>query len=470
MPLFKIEDTITIAMADPLDVFALDDIMRALKCRIQPVLASAAEIENLVTESYRLIEPMEDKAEEIEIVEYGAETVEEMAERLREIASGARIISEVNRIMHSAVREKASDIHIEPQANSLKVRNRIDGILEERIILPKQMHLPIATRIKIIANMDIAERRLPQDGRVRLKFAGHVLDMRISTYPTMYGEKVVIRLLSKEQVLGLESLGMYPEEKQAFEQIITAPHGIFLVSGPTGSGKTTTLYAALQRINSQDRNIVSIEDPIENEIPGVNQAQVNLKAGLSFASALRSILRQDPDVIMVGEIRDKETADISVRAAITGHLVFSTIHTNTAIGAITRLRDLGIEPFMVSSALIGVMSQRLVRRVCQDCIRQVEVEDARLMALELPRGTKVMKGKGCKSCRMSGYSGRIGLFEVAALDRKLRGMIVADRAEDELEAYARSLGIMDLRHQGRRAVLEGKTTIEEVLRVTEELE
>ncbi|MFA5187270.1 MAG: GspE/PulE family protein, partial [Patescibacteria group bacterium] len=314
------------------------------------------------------------------------------------------------------------------------------------------------------------ERRVPQDGRVRIRLAGHLLDMRISTYPTMYGEKVVIRLLAKEQVLGLESLGMYPEERTVFEKIITAPHGIFLVSGPTGSGKTTTLYSALQRINSQDRNIVSIEDPIENEIPGVNQAQVNLKAGLSFASALRSILRQDPDVIMVGEIRDKETADISVRAAITGHLVFSTIHTNTAIGAVTRLRDLGIEPFMVGSALIGVMSQRLVRKVCKDCRRPIEVEEAKLKAMDLPKDTKILKGKGCKKCRMSGYTGRMGLFEVMDLDRKLRGMIVENRPEEEIEAYARSQGAMDLRHQGRRAILEGLTTIEEVLRVTEEID
>ncbi len=470
MPLFKIEDTITVAMADPLDVFALDDLRSALKCRIQPVLASAAEIEKLVAESYRLVEPADEKADEIEVVEYGADTGEEVADRLREIASGARIVSEVNRIMRTAVRENASDIHIEPQAGAIKIRNRIDGVLEERIILPKQMQLPIVTRIKIIANMDIAERRVPQDGRVRIRMAGHLLDMRISTYPTMYGEKVVIRLLAKEQVLGLESLGMYPEERTVFEKIITAPHGIFLVSGPTGSGKTTTLYSALQRINSQDRNIVSIEDPIENEIPGVNQAQVNLKAGLSFASALRSILRQDPDVIMVGEIRDKETADISVRAAITGHLVFSTIHTNTAIGAVTRLRDLGIEPFMVGSALIGVMSQRLVRKICKDCRRPIEVEEAKLKAMDLPKDTKILKGKGCKKCRMSGYSGRMGLFEVMDLDRKLRGMIVENRPEEEIEAYARSQGAMDLRHQGRRAILEGATTIEEVLRVTEEID
>ncbi|MFA4875417.1 MAG: GspE/PulE family protein [bacterium] len=468
MPLFKIEDTLTVAMADPLDVLAIDELRSALKCRIQPVLASAAEIDRLVAENYRLTEEGEHEGEQIEVVQYGADMGEEMADRLREIASGAKIVAEVNRIMRGATGERASDVHIEPMANSVKVRNRIDGLLEERIILPKQMHLPIITRIKIMAAMDIAERRLPQDGRVRLKVRGQLVDMRISTYPTMHGEKAVIRLLTKEQILGVESLGLEDAEKAAFEKIISLPHGIFLVSGPTGSGKTTTLYAALQRINSQDRNIVSIEDPIENEIPGVNQAQVNIKAGLTFASALRSILRQDPDVIMVGEVRDDETADIAVRAAITGHLVFSTIHTNTAMGAVTRLMDLGVEPFLLSSAIIGVMSQRLVRRICEHCRKPAEVDEVKLMALGIPPKTVVHRGRGCKKCRMSGYSGRMGLFEIIPIDKDLRKMIVAGKTEDELTAEARARGIQDLRQQGAKHVIKGATTVDEVLRVTEE--
>ena len=470
MPLFKIEDTLTIAMADPLDVFAHDELRGALKCRIQPVLASSGEIDRLVAENYRLLETVEEEGEEVEVVQYGAEGTDEMADRLREMASGARIVAEVNRIIRGAARERASDIHIEPTSTGVKVRNRIDGVLEERLLLPKQLMLPIVTRIKIMGGMDIAERRVPQDGRVRVRVHGVMSDMRLSTYPTMYGEKMVIRLLARENVLDLESLGFDAGERKLFEHIISAPNGIFLVSGPTGSGKTTTLYAALQRLNSQDRNIVSIEDPIENEIAGVNQAQVNAKAGLTFATALRSILRQDPDVIMVGEIRDAETAEISVRAAITGHVVFSTIHTNTAAGAVHRLVDLGIEPFMVGAALIGVMSQRLVRRICTHCKHPVDAGEARLVALGLPPGTEVYRGKGCKSCRMSGYSGRMGLFEILAIDRRIRSQILAGASEDEITAEAKKRGLEDLRQRGVKAVREGLTTIEEVVRVTEERE
>lgn len=468
MPLFKIEDTLTVAMADPLDVFAIDELRAALKCRIQPLLASGSEIEQLVAENYHAAEEADRGPEEVELVKYGAETSEDTIDRLEEIAAGSRVVAEVNRIILSAVRERASDIHLEPQAHSLKVRNRVDGVLEEQMILAKQMHLPITTRIKIMGGMDIAERRVPQDGRVRIKVRGTLIDLRISSYPTMHGEKVVMRLLTKEQLMELEQLGFTEGEKRVFEEIISRPHGIFLVSGPTGSGKTTTLYAALQKINSQDRNIISIEDPIENEITGVNQAQVNIKAGMTFAMAMRSILRQDPDVIMVGEIRDSETADIAVRAAITGHLVFSTIHTNTSMGCVTRLVDLGVEPFMVASGLIGVMSQRLVRRVCGHCRHQAEVDEAKLGTLGIKPGAKLFRGKGCKHCRMSGYSGRIGLFELVATNARLRQDIIRGASEDELIVEAHKQGIPDLREQGRRRILEGVTTVEEVLRVTEE--
>ena len=470
MPLFKIEDTLTIAMADPLDIFAIDELRSALKCRIQPVLASGTEIERLVGDNYRMLEVSEEGGDEIEVVQYGSESAEDVADRLKEMASGAKVVAEVNRIIRGAVRERASDIHVEPLENSVKVRNRVDGVLEERIILPKQMLLPVVTRIKIMAEMDIAERRVPQDGRVRLRVHGAMLDMRVSTFPTMHGEKIVIRLLTKEQNVSLESIGFDEAERRIFEEIILRPHGIFLVSGPTGSGKTTTLYSALQRINSQDKNIVSVEDPIENAIAGVNQAQVNLKAGMTFASALRSILRQDPDVIMVGEIRDGDTADIAVRAAITGHLVFSTIHTNTALGAVTRLQDLGVEPFMIASALIGTMSQRLVRRICEHCRRPAESEEEKFLALGIAPGTVVYRGRGCKHCRMSGYSGRIGLFELVPIKGPLRQMIVEKASEDDMTALAREQGSVDLREQGRRKIEAGITTVEEVLRVTEERE
>ncbi len=466
MPLFKIEDTLTIAMADPLDVFALDEIRSALKCRIQPMLASSEEIDQLLTDNYRILEGSVRGADDIEIVQYGAESAEDIADQLKEIASGSKIISEVNRIILTAIKEDASDIHIEPLENSLKVRSRIDGVLEERLILGKKMHLPIVTRIKIIGGMDIAERRVPQDGRVRARVSGKTIDMRLSTYPTMHGEKVVIRLLSREQVYGIESLGFDEEQRKLFEDIILKPYGIFLVSGPTGSGKTTTLYAALQRLNSQDRNIISIEDPIENEIPGVNQAQVNQKAGMTFASAMRSILRQDPDVIMLGEIRDQETADIAVRAAITGHLVFSTIHTNTALGAVTRLEDLNVERFMLASALVGMMSQRLVRRICKYCKHEIEPDPVKLQALKIEKKIKAFKGKGCKHCRMSGYSGRHGLFRIVSMTSEIKRMIVEGASEAQLNEVANKLGIKELKEQGIARIIDETTTIEEVIRVT----
>lgn len=466
MPLFKIEDVLTIAMADPLDVFTIDDLRTTLGCRIQPILASAQEIDQLVAENYRLLDAEDHSAEGIEVMQATADVTEDAADRLKEMASGSKVIAEVNRIIQNAVSDRASDIHIEPLENGVKVRNRIDGLLEERIILPKQMQLPIAARVKIISGMDIAERRIPQDGRIRIKMRGVNLDIRVSTYPTVYGEKVVMRLLGKGGIVNLDSIGFDHSEKETFEKIITRPHGIFLVSGPTGSGKSTTLYAALQRLNSQDRNIISIEDPVENEIVGVNQAQVNVKAGMTFASAMRSMLRQDPDVIMVGEIRDQETADIAVRAAITGHMVFSTIHTNTAMGCVVRLNDMEVERFMIASSLVGVMSQRLVRRVCQQCKEPADIEKSKIEAFGLPRDTIVYKGRGCKHCRMSGFAGRLALFELVAINKELTEMIIKGAGETELIDEVRRQGIPDIREQGLSRIKAGLTTIEEVVKVT----
>ena len=468
MPLSKVENTLTIAMANPMDVFAIDDIRAALKMRIQPVLASAIEVERLLQEGYRVREMSEEVLEEIQVVQEGTERGEDAAERLKEMASGTKVISEVNRIIYNAASKRASDIHIEPMEKSVRMRYRIDGILEERLILSKQMHLPIVTRVKIMSGMDIAERRVPQDGRVRIKVMGNMIDMRVSTYPTMHGEKVVIRLLTRESVLTLEDLGFAERDRKCFEEIITRPHGVFLVTGPTGSGKTTTLYAALQKINSQDRNIISIEDPIENEMPGISQAQINPKAGLTFATALRSILRQDPDVIMVGEVRDRETADIVVRAAITGHLVFSTLHTNTAIGAITRLVDLGVERFLIASGVIGLLAQRLVRKICSQCKQEIEVDAAKLKALSIDPKAKLFRGRGCQHCRMTGYAGRIGIFELVTITPKLRELIIDGATEDKMLEEAKRSGTMEIRNAGVQKILEGTTTIEEVLRVTEE--
>ena len=349
--------------------------------------------------------------------------------------------------------------------------------MEERIVLAKKMQLPVISRLKIMGGMDIAERRIPQDGRVNLKFMGNRIDLRLSTYPTMYGEKAVIRLLAKEGVIGLEDLGFSEEDRNRFSELILKPHGIFLVTGPTGSGKTTTLYAALQKVNSQEKNIISVEDPIENEINGVAQAQVNTKAGLTFASALRSILRQDPDIIMVGEIRDRETADIALRSAMTGHLVFSTLHTNTAIGAVGRLVDLGVERFLISSAMLGVLSQRLVRKICPECKVEVKPDPGHLaffskiegFAQKIPKGgIKLFRGKGCKACRMMGYKGRLGIFELVTFNEKLKKLIADGASEEELKKLVRSEGIRDIIEEGALKAISGATTIEEVIRVTQE--
>lgn len=469
IPIAKEKDTLTIAMADPLELFALDEIKMHANFDLKPVLASKDAIESAIKEHYRIQEGSISQVEEsIEIVDHGWGAEDEVSTKLEELASGPKVVGAVNGIIIKAFNEHASDIHIEPMQDTVKVRYRIDGLLEERLLLPKNMHLPIVSRLKIMTNMDIAERRVPQDGRVRLKLLGNELDLRLSTYPAMHGEKVVIRLLAKEGMIRLEDLGFDKEDKARFEELILKPHGMFLVTGPTGSGKTTTLYAALQRVNSQDKNIISVEDPIENEIKGVNQAQVNPKAGLTFASALRSILRQDPNIIMIGEIRDRETADIAVRAAMTGHLVFSTLHTNTAVGAIARLVDLGVEPFLLSSALLGVLAQRLVRVVCPKCAYEVEgtPDEARYLGVKPP--VKLKKGKGCKACRMSGYKGRSGIFELVVVNDKIRRLMVEKAPEEEIKKEVSSMGVLDIRQDGINKVLKGITTLEEVIRVTEE--
>lgn len=470
IPISKKGDVLTLALADPMDLFSLDDIKIAVKCILEPILTSKEDVQKMISELYRsavTVSGVED--ETIEMMGLSEEDEAEASEKLQEIASGTKVVAAVNNLIIRAYKEHVSDIHIEPMQELVKVRYRIDGLLEERMVLPKNMHLPVISRLKIISGMDIAERRIPQDGRVRLKIHGEQLDMRLSTYPTMHGEKVVIRLLSKGEVIGLDELGFSGDDEAKFANLITRPHGILLVTGPTGSGKTTTLYAALQRVNSQDKNIISIEDPIENEIAGVNQAQVNLKAGVTFAAALRSILRQDPDIIMVGEIRDAETAEIAVRAAMTGHLVFSTLHTNTAIGAVARLMDLGLEPFLLSSSLLGVMAQRLVRVICKECRQEVEphVNHLKILGIEGP-DVHVYAGRGCKACRMTGFKGRSGIFELVPISDRLKKMISERVPETDLLKVAREEGAHDMREDGIAKILSGVTTTDEVIRVTQE--
>lgn len=469
MPLFRLEDTVTIAISDPLDLFGILEAQGVTSFNLRAVLASTQEIEDAHRLHYQAGESAAVCDDSIQLIQGPGSESDDADEKLEEMASGVRVITAVNTIIARAIQERASDIHIEPQEENTKIRYRLDGVLEERMVFPRSLHLPIVSRLKVMANVDIAERRVPQDGRIRLKIKGQLVDLRLSTYPTMNGEKIVMRVLVKEKVLSLEQLGLLPDAKKRFSELIERPHGIFLVTGPTGSGKTSTLYAALSRVNSQERNIVSVEDPVENEIAGVAQAQVNIKAGMSFAVALRAILRQDPDIIMVGEVRDQETADMAVRAALTGHLVFSTLHTNTAIGAVERLSDMGVERFLISSSLLGIMAQRLVRRICKSCCEEIIVSDEEKSKLkEIGYEGPLFRGRGCRKCRMGGYNGRIGIYELVVMDEELRRLIAKGSSEDQLKEYLVKIGVRDIRADGFAKVSQGVTTIDEVLRVTQE--
>lgn len=470
IPIRKLKDgKIEVAMANPLDSFAIDDLKEMLHGEIRPNLASANQIKETIEKVYQGPD-LEKEKKMIGVIETisDEETFGKLEyKKIEELASGPKVIAGVNEIISKAWQERASDIHVEPMRENSRVRYRIDGFLNERGNLSKNMHLSVVSRIKIMAGMDIAERRIPQDGRVRIRMVGRTLDMRISTCPTQYGEKVVLRLLSKEDLRSIEDLGLEKKDRKLFSEMVCQPHGIFLATGPTGSGKSTTLYAALMRISSPELNIVSIEDPIESEIEGVSQIAVQPKANLTFASILRSVLRQDPDVIMIGEIRDAETANIAVRAAITGHMVLSTLHTNTASGAISRLLDLGVEPFLINAALRGVMAQRLVRKICPNCKEEIPLASIKLENY-LQKIKQAFRGKGCPQCLRSGYHGRIGLFELAPINDAIRTLVCQKASEVEIERELRQQGLISLREDGFRKVERGITTIEEVLRVTEE--
>ncbi len=471
IPLRHENGGILVAMADPLNTGALEDLKAALHREVTPVLSSASEIDALIQKHLGSGTASRKKAlEYVEMMEFTSHDSHDRVsegENLERIASGPKVVMAVNEMIARAFEEHASDIHMEPSPHDVRVRYRIDGFLEERQHFPHSMLLPIVSRLKILGGMDIAERRSPQDGRMRLKIGGTDLDLRLSTYPTLYGEKVVLRLLLKDAVIDIESLGFNPKDRKTFMDLIVKSHGIFLVTGPTGSGKSTTLYAALSRINSPDKNIISIEDPVESEIQGVNQAQINQKAGVTFAGALRSILRQDPDVIMIGEVRDGETAQMAVRAAITGHLVLSTLHTNTASGTISRLIDLGVEPFLLSSALIGVLAQRLVRKICVHC-REETTEDPKRLSANAALLRQAYQGRGCRECRMSGYSGRIGIFELAPLGDTIRKLINEKASDAAIEQELRRQGVKAMIEDGMDKVNAGITTIDEALRVTQE--
>ena len=411
---------------------------------------------------------MDDLGDELDLVDI-ADALPE-PEDLLEAEDDAPIIRLINALLTQAIKEDASDIHIETYENRMTVRMRVDGVLREVLQPPKALAPLVISRIKVMAKLDIAEKRIPQDGRISLRVAGRPVDVRVSTLPSGHNERIVMRLLDKQAGrLNLTHLGMADYTQQTLQQLIKKPHGIILVTGPTGSGKTTTLYAALTDLNQTSRNILTIEDPIEYYIEGIGQTQVNNKVDMSFARGLRAILRQDPDVVMIGEIRDLVTGEIAVQASLTGHLVFSTLHTNTAVGVVTRLRDMGVEPYLLSSSLIGVIAQRLVRLLCDHCKQPYVADETETHLLKMDTATPptLYHPQGCPHCNQSGYSGRSGIYELVVIDDRLRNMIHDGNSEQELEQYARTQS-PSIRRDGVRLIMEGRTTLEEVLRVTRE--
>ena len=476
IPLAKIGNTLTLAMVDPLNVLALDDIRLIAGLDIQPAICAGKEFRDALENFYSSKANMEHLLKDA--VGVGVEAKKKESEQdinldeLVEQTGQVSIIKIVNMMLVQAIKERASDIHIEPFVKEMKLRYRVDGVLHESVAPPKHMQNAVTSRIKIMSNLDIAERRLPQDGRFRIKVHGREIDFRVSCLPTSFGEKVVLRVLDKSGLdnIDLAKLGFHKEGAEAFIGAISSPYGMILITGPTGSGKSTTLYAALKVINKPEVNVITVEDPVEYQMQGINQVSVRSDIGLTFAAGLRSILRQDPDVIMIGEIRDLETADIAVKSALTGHLVLSTLHTNDAASAITRLDDMGIEPFLISSSTLLVAAQRLVRRICKKCKKEIDVpEDAlRLAQMSYPKGQKplVWRGTGCGACNNTGYSGRMALIEVIAIDDEVRGQIMKRATGREIKLAAMRRGMKTLRMVGLDRVREGETTIEEVLRVT----
>jgi type II secretion system protein E len=466
LPLSIKEGTLTVALGNPMDLQIVDDLRLATGMPVRPVVAPAAEIRRAL-EQFAMEQMIQDVSEGE--AEFGADEGADIAD-LQKMAREALVVQLVNMIIHQAVQERASDIHVEPFERQLKVRYRIDGVLREVSSPPKRLQAATISRIKILAELNIAERRLPQDGRIRLRVSGRQIDIRVSTIPTLYGESVVMRILDKSTaLLGLEELGMPAEPLSRFRKLITRPHGILLVTGPTGSGKTTSLYAALSEIYSEEKKIITIEDPVEYQLSGVNQIHVRPQIGLTFASGLRSIVRQDPDVIMVGEIRDSETAEIAIQAALTGHLVFSTLHTNDAAGAIARLLDMGAEPYLVASSLIGSVAQRLVRQICPQCKEVAQYSDATLREIGIdPEGPErhgLRRGAGCEACGRTGYRRRLGVFELLPIDDTVRQMIVDRTPATLIKQYGVSQRMQTLMMDGREKALAGITTLDEVVRV-----
>lgn len=463
----RVEDgVVSLAMADPGDSTVIQSVGQVTGMRVAPVLVRARDLLVRFDAIFGVIEGAEDTGD---LEGAGLEFLddsEEDVQQLRDMASEAPVIRLVNQILSRAVEQRASDVHVEPFEHELRVRYRIDGVLHDIDPPPRTMAAAVISRIKLMAKLNIAERRLPQDGRIKLRLVGREIDLRVSSLPTLYGESVVMRILDRSSiVVDLGALGMRADTLDRFSKLIAQPHGLLLVTGPTGSGKTTTLYGALDKINSPDRKIVTIEDPVEYQLAGVNQIHVKSQIGLTFASGLRSIVRQDPDIIMVGEIRDAETAEVAIQAALTGHLVFSTLHTNDAAGAVSRLLDMGVEDYLLASSLLGVLAQRLVRTLCGQCAR--EATDGADM-LPDTGGGKALEAVGCADCADTGYRGRSGVYELLTIDDDLRNLIIGRAPADRIKTMATSKGMRSLRDDGWAKVAEGVTTVREVLRVSQE--
>jgi general secretion pathway protein E/type IV pilus assembly protein PilB len=472
VPISRQNGTLTVATSDPFDLYAFDELRLLTGLAIQPVLATEEEIAKIIKTHYGVagdtIEEMTAGGDDSDGSIVGQASAE--TEDLLEMAQEASVIKLVNEVFLEAINERASDIHIEPYEKTLKIRYRIDGVLHEAAMPPQisRFQAAIISRIKILANLNIAEKRLPQDGRIKFQVGARQIDVRVSVIPMLFGEGVVMRLLDKATVLySLPQLGMAEDTFAVFKQLITRPHGIILVTGPTGSGKTTTLYAALQEIVSPEVKVLTVEDPVEYHLDGVNQIQVAPKIGMTFAKGLRAILRHDPDVVMIGEIRDLETAEAAIQASLTGHLVFSTLHTNDACSAVTRLLDMGVEPFLVSSTLAAAMAQRLVRTICQECKEQYEPDRDQLpLDFKLEPGAKLCRGVGCRKCRETGFRGRTGLFELVTIDDDIREKIMGRVAAGEIIRTAVKNGLRVLREDGWMKVRAGITTPQEVMRST----
>ncbi len=476
LPIFKRDNNLTLAMVDPLNVFAIDDIHRISGLDIVPAVGTEREILKGIERYYSGTGAMQDAIRDAD--KNSMTDVDHFPPDQEEEEDDSPAIKFVNTLIAQAVNQGTSDVHLEPDHETIQVRYRVDGLLHDVMTAPKSLQAGVISRIKILADMDIAERRVPQDGRFEMKVGDKDIDIRVSSLPTIFGEKIVMRLLNKASILiGLEKLGFKKETLAEFDRFFRRPHGLILVTGATGSGKTTTLYSVLQTINTPEKNIVTVEDPVEYQLKRITQVQVNAKVGITFATGLRSILRQDPDVVMIGEIRDGETVNLAIQAALTGHLVLSTLHTNDAPGAVARLIDMGAEPFLIASSLTAVVSQKLARKLCKNCSEPFDPPEEIIDRLGLrdilaaqKEAHHISKGSGCAECRGTGYSGRIGLYEFLPINEAIRDLIVKRASSAEIRKAAAHTQYRTLRSEGILKAIQGLTTLEEVLRVTQEIE